>query len=63
VANISPGAIIQLAPEFRRVLRADGMLLASGFELNEVDQVQQALGHFGDVRHKGTWALIAMQPN
>ena len=43
VANINPPAIVQLAPEFLRVLRPGGVLLASGFEIDEVAQVQAAL--------------------
>jgi ribosomal protein L11 methyltransferase len=58
VANISPEAIIQLAPDFARVLRKGGILLASGFELPEVEQVKAALPAAQDVRHKGNWALI-----
>ncbi len=42
VANISPGAIIELAPDFLRVLRPGGVILASGFEVHEVEQVQKA---------------------
>jgi ribosomal protein L11 methyltransferase len=59
VANISPGAIVCLAPELRRVLRADGTLLVSGFEIQEVGDVQRALGVAGDIRQKNTWALLA----
>jgi len=58
VANISPEAIVQLGPEFRRVLRGPGVLLASGFEVHEVDAVRGALGDVAEVRHKGNWALI-----
>jgi len=58
VANISPEAIIGLAPEFDRVLRPNGTLLASGFELQEVDAVQAALPPAREVRQKGAWALI-----
>jgi ribosomal protein L11 methyltransferase len=39
VANISPEAIIQLAPDLVRVLRPGGILLASGLEIVEVEQV------------------------
>jgi ribosomal protein L11 methyltransferase len=58
VANISPEAIVQLAPELLRVLRPGGVLLASGFERNEVEQVQAALPRAQEVREKGNWALI-----
>src|SRR5947208_10319947 len=43
MANISPEAIVALAPDLLRVLRAGGVLLASGFELHEVEQVKAAL--------------------
>ena len=62
VANISPEAIVQLAPDLVRVLRKGGVLLASGFELAEVEHVKAALPPargVRDVRHKGNWALIA----
>lgn len=58
VANISPEAIVQLAPDLLRVLRKDGMLLVSGFDLAEVGQVMAALPPARDVRHSGDWALI-----
>jgi ribosomal protein L11 methyltransferase len=58
VANISPEAIIQLAPDLLRVLRPGGVLLASGFELREVRQVQAALPPAREVRQKGNWALM-----
>jgi ribosomal protein L11 methyltransferase len=58
VANISPEAIIQLAPDLLRVLRPGGVLLASGFELREVRQVQAALPPAREVRQKGNWALL-----
>jgi ribosomal protein L11 methyltransferase len=57
MANISPEAIIALAPDLRRVLRKGGVLLASGFELQEIDMVRGALGG-SEVRSKGNWALI-----
>src|SRR5438477_4970819 len=37
VANISPEAIVRLAPDLLRVLRPGGVLLASGFECDEVE--------------------------
>ena len=58
-ANISPEAITALAPDLLRVLRPGGVLLASGFELQEVDAVKAALGAVREVRTKGNWALIA----
>jgi ribosomal protein L11 methyltransferase len=58
VANISPEAIVGLAPDLLRVLRPGGVLLASGFELREVRQVQTALPPAREVRHKGNWALL-----
>ena len=58
VANISPQAIIALAPEFRRVLRPGGVLLASGFEGHEVEQVSAALPPVLEARHKGEWSLV-----
>ncbi len=58
VANISPEAIIRLAPDMVRVLKPGGILLASGFEVAEVDQVRAALPPASDVRIKGNWALV-----
>jgi|SRR6185437_6108569 ribosomal protein L11 methyltransferase len=57
VANISPEAIIALAPDLLRALRANGVLLASGFELHEVDRVREALPP-AQVHEKGNWALL-----
>jgi ribosomal protein L11 methyltransferase len=59
-ANISPEAILALAPDLRRVLRPGGVLLASGFELHEVEQVRAALPAAREVREKGNWALLAV---
>jgi ribosomal protein L11 methyltransferase len=61
VANISPEIVIRLVPEFRRVLRPGGILLVSGFETGEIDQVKAALPPVQDVRQKGNWALIVAQ--
>jgi ribosomal protein L11 methyltransferase len=60
VANISPAAIVHLAPDLLRVLRPGGVLLASGFEAAEVEQVQAALPPACEVRQKGNWALIVV---
>jgi ribosomal protein L11 methyltransferase len=59
VANISPEAIAALAPDLIRVLRPEGILLASGFELHEIDAVRATLPRAREVRTKGNWALIA----
>jgi ribosomal protein L11 methyltransferase len=58
VANISPEAIVQLAPDLLRVLRPGGVLLASGLELAEVEQVKAVLPPAREVRYKGNWALV-----
>jgi ribosomal protein L11 methyltransferase len=58
MANISPEAIVALAPDLLRVLRPGGVLLASGFELHEIDMVKAALGGMAKVRRKGNWGLI-----
>ena len=58
IANISPEAIIELAPDLARVLRPGGVLLASGFETAETTMVQAALGGECEVREKGEWALV-----
>jgi ribosomal protein L11 methyltransferase len=60
VANISPEAIIQLAPDLLRVLSPGGTLLASGFETREVEQVTTAFPALRDIREKGDWALIVV---
>jgi ribosomal protein L11 methyltransferase len=59
VANISPEAIVSLAPDLRRVLRPGGVLLASGFETYEAPKVRAALKDVREVREKGRWVLIA----
>jgi len=62
MANISPEAVIALAPDLRRVLRPGGVLLASGFELHEIDEVRAAF-EGGEVRRKGNWGLIVVSAN
>jgi len=57
LANISPEAILRLAPELLRVLRPNGMLLASGFELQDLESLRAALPP-GKVHAKGDWALL-----
>ncbi len=61
IANISPEAIVALAPELIRALRPAGVLLVSGFDGNEVDQIRAVLPQPAEVRLKGNWALIAVQ--
>jgi ribosomal protein L11 methyltransferase len=60
VANISPEAIIALAPELIRVLRPGGAMIVSGFETAEAAAVETALAfHGGKLRSshsKGSWA-------
>jgi ribosomal protein L11 methyltransferase len=60
MANISPEAIVALAPDLLRVLRPGGVLLASGFELHEVEQVKAALPPLREVRENGNWSLIVV---
>ena len=43
MANISPEAIVALAGDLLRVRKPGGVLLASGFEVHEVEQVRAAL--------------------
>jgi ribosomal protein L11 methyltransferase len=60
VANISPEAIVQLAPDLLRVLRSGGTLLASGFETREIEMVKAHLPPPRDIREKENWALIVV---
>ncbi len=60
MANISPEAIAALAGDLLRVRKAGGVLLASGFEAHEVEQVRTALPLAREVRHKGKWALLVV---
>jgi ribosomal protein L11 methyltransferase len=60
VANISPQAIVELAPDLLRVRRPGGLVIASGFESHEVDQVAAALGQPREVRTERTWALAVV---
>lgn len=59
VANISPEAIVALAPELLRAVRSDGILLVSGFAIHEIDTIRQAMPAPVEVYTKGEWALIA----
>lgn len=60
VANISPEAIVTLAPELLRAVRTNGMLLVSGFAIHEIDAIRKALPPPAEVHTKGEWALIAV---
>ncbi len=60
MANISPEAILALAGDLLRVRKAGGVLLASGLEAHEVEQVRAALPDVREVRQKGKWALIVV---
>jgi ribosomal protein L11 methyltransferase len=61
VANISPEAIFRLGVELLRVLRRGGLLLASGFESHEVEQIQAAMPTLEELRQKGAWALAVIR--
>jgi ribosomal protein L11 methyltransferase len=65
LANISPEAIIEMAAELMGGLRTGGLLLVSGFETYELDQVVSALrmnGQVLEVSQKGRWALAVVTP-
>jgi ribosomal protein L11 methyltransferase len=57
VANINAETIMRLAGELRRVVRPGGVLLVSGLEVDEAEQVASTL--VGNVRTKGNWAMLA----
>jgi ribosomal protein L11 methyltransferase len=59
IANISPEAIVALAPDLLRALRPEGMVVASGFGVHEIDTIRAVLPQPADVHIKGEWALIA----
>jgi ribosomal protein L11 methyltransferase len=61
VANISPEAIFRLGPELLRALRPSGLLLASGFEGQEAEQIQAAMPALEELRQKGAWALAVIR--
>ena len=60
LANISPEAIAQLSADLMRARKPGGVLLASGFETHEVEQVRAALPTAREVRQKGNWALLVV---
>ena len=61
VANISPEAIAGMAADLLRVLKPGGLLLASGFEVQEIEMVRKALPDVEDAKTKGTWALLGVR--
>jgi len=62
VANVSPEAIISLAPELMRTLRAGGVAIVSGFELAEVAGAEAALAANGarvrESHAKNGWSVV-----
>jgi len=64
VANISPEAIITLAPEVVRVLHKGGRAILSGFEAADVPAVKMALRAEGamvvESHAKGSWAAMTV---
>ncbi|MBZ5596590.1 MAG: 50S ribosomal protein L11 methyltransferase [Acidobacteriia bacterium] len=64
VANISPEAIIALAPEVMRVLRAQGVAIVSGFEGAEVGGIEAALAANGatvrESHAKNIWSAVVV---
>jgi ribosomal protein L11 methylase PrmA len=57
-ANINPDAILALAPDLLRARKRDGVLLASGIEAHEIEQVRAAFPGTREVVRKGNWALL-----
>jgi len=60
VANIHPEAIVTLQHDLLRVRKPAGVLLASGIESHELDDVLAALPPVREVRRKGNWALVVL---
>lgn len=59
VANISPEAILAIAPDLARALRPHGLALLSGLEGNDAETVRTALsGTLRATHTKGNWALL-----
>jgi ribosomal protein L11 methyltransferase len=59
LANINPEAIAELASDLLRVRRPGGVLLASGLEGEEVEQIRAVLPA-REVRRKGNWSLLVV---
>jgi ribosomal protein L11 methyltransferase len=64
VANISPEAIMALAPELVRVLHKGGMAILSGFELADVSAIEMAIRADGamlvESHAKGSWSAMTV---
>jgi ribosomal protein L11 methyltransferase len=60
LANISPEAVIRLAPDLLRVRHTGGVLIASGFERGETGMIQAAMPTAREVREKGNWAAMVL---
>jgi len=62
VANISPEAVIRLAPDIVRCLRTPGVMIVSGFEVAETPEIEAALRASGalvcSTPSKGDWSAI-----
>jgi ribosomal protein L11 methyltransferase len=65
VANISPEAIIALAPDLLRCLRAGGVAVVSGFETHEAPVVARAVEAAGgrprESNSKGSWSSLVVK--
>jgi ribosomal protein L11 methyltransferase len=59
VANINAETIIHLAKDLKRVVRTGGVLLLSGFEVNEAESVCHQMA--GKLVTKGDWAMVAVR--
>jgi ribosomal protein L11 methyltransferase len=62
VANISPEALVALAPDLLRVLRPGGVFIGSGFEKHEADLVRAAFPPSAQIRTKGNWSALILAP-
>jgi len=64
VANISPEAIIALAPELMRALRPAGIAIVSGFEQSEIGSVAAVLSASGatvrESHAKNGWSVVVV---
>lgn len=65
VANIGRGALVELAPELRRLLAPQGWFGVSGFSPAQREQVAAFLRPLGEVgqRSVGEWASVVLAPS